>query len=136
MKNMDYAERLEKLDLPTLLHRRERGDMIQVWKHFNTYDPSTLAPNFRTNPRSNRKHCYQLIWNRSKDGLHGIQTNSFYFRTANAWNNLRPKVVEAKNIHSFKKSRFDDAWFDHPTKRSIDNTKPTTKIDSKRLLSL
>ena len=29
MKNMNYAERLKKLDLPTLQHRRERGDMIQ-----------------------------------------------------------------------------------------------------------
>ena len=42
LKNMDYSERLEKLDLPTFLHQRERGDTIQVWKHFNTHDPSTL----------------------------------------------------------------------------------------------
>ena len=34
MKHMDYTERLQKLDLPTLQYRRERGDMIQVWKHF------------------------------------------------------------------------------------------------------
>ena len=37
MKKMEYSERLRKLDLPTLLYRRERGDMIEVWKHFNTY---------------------------------------------------------------------------------------------------
>ena len=32
MKNIKYANRLKKLDLPTLQHRRERGDMIEVWK--------------------------------------------------------------------------------------------------------
>ena len=30
MKNLDYAERLQKLELPTLQFRRQRGDMIQV----------------------------------------------------------------------------------------------------------
>ena len=38
MTNLDYKERLKKLELPTLELRRQRGDMIQVWKHFNSYD--------------------------------------------------------------------------------------------------
>ena len=88
-KNKEYSARLKELDLPTLLHRRERGDMIQVWKHFHTYDQSTMPSNFKTSSRTNRKHRYQLTWNRPKDGAHGLQTNSFYFRTANTWNNLR-----------------------------------------------
>ena len=64
-------------------------------------------------------HCYQITWNRPKDGAHGVQTNSFYFRTANRWNNLPTKVVEAKNIDTFK-SRLDEAWVNHPTKYTID----------------
>jgi len=38
-KNIDgfgeltYEERLRRLDLPTLVHRRKRGDMIEVYKH-------------------------------------------------------------------------------------------------------
>ena len=108
MKDMDYTERLQILDLPTLCHRRERGDMIQVWKHFNTYDKCTLPSNFRPLPRTNRKHPYQLTWNRPKDGSYGVQTNSFYFRVANTWNTLPNKVVEAENINTFK-SRLDAA---------------------------
>ena len=73
MQKIEYTERLQKLDLPTLAYRRKRGDMIQVWKHFNTYEKSTLSPNFRPNPRTNRKHPYQLTWNRSKDGAHGVK---------------------------------------------------------------
>ena len=124
MKNMDYAQRLEKLDLPTLLHRRERGDMIQVWKHFNSYDQSTLSSSFIHCPRTNRKHRHQITWNRPKDGSNGIQANSFYFRIAKTWNNLPQKVVEAKTIDAFK-SGLDDAWINHPTKRSIDTPRDT-----------
>ena len=102
MKKMEYSERLRKLDLPTLLYRRERGDMIEVWKHFNTYDQATLPPNFRRNIRNNRNHPhpYQLTWNRPSDGVRGIQNNSFYFRTATKWNNLPASVVQAEDMNS------------------------------------
>ena len=33
MGSLDYPTRLEQLGLPTLLYRRNRGDMIEVWKH-------------------------------------------------------------------------------------------------------
>ena len=128
MKNKEYSARLKELDLPTLLHRRERGDMIQVWKHFHTYDQSTLPSNFKTSPRTNRKHRYQLTWNRPKDGAHGCQSNSFYFRTTNTWNNLPPKVVEAKNIDTFK-SRLDETWTNHLTKYTIDEQCDTEDQD-------
>ena len=128
MKNLDYAVRLEKLDLPTLLHRRERGDMIQVWKHFNAYDRSTISPNFILCPRPNRKHGYQITWNRPRDGSTGVQANSFYFRIAKTWNNLPKNVVEARTIDTFK-SRLDDAWKNHPTKRTINVPRATNDQD-------
>ena len=34
-KNLTYTERLQSLDLPTLAYRRARGDMIEMYKHFN-----------------------------------------------------------------------------------------------------
>ena len=129
MKNLGYTERLKKLDLPTLLHRRQRGDMIQIWKHFNTYDASTLTSNFKPSSRPNRRHRHQLIWNRPKDGKHGIQTNSFYFRTPNVWNNLSALVAESENIIRFK-SRLDESWSNHPTKRTITQLSETDDQDS------
>ena len=126
MKSMSYTERLQALNLPTLLHRRQRGDMIQVWKHFNTYDQQTLPSNFRPNPRVNRRHPYQLTWNRPKDGTNGLQQNSFYFRVANSWNLLPKNVVEADNINTFK-ARLDATWMNHPTKFTIDVLPQTTE---------
>ena len=35
LKNLSYSERLRKLKLPSLEHRRKRGDMIDVYKYIN-----------------------------------------------------------------------------------------------------
>ena len=42
--HLDYPERPKKLNLPTLVYRRIRGKMIEVFKHFHTYgkDARTL----------------------------------------------------------------------------------------------
>ena len=122
LKNLDYTERLQKLELPTLQFRRQRGDMIQVWKHFNSYDRATLSPNFRPITRVTRTHPFQLTRNRPKDGARGVQSNSFYYRVASSWNELDQNVVEAPTINSFK-ARIDAAWIDKANKFTI--TEPT-----------
>ena len=121
MKNMEYSERLKKLDLPTLVYRRERGDMIEVWKHFNAYDQATLPPNFKLNARNNRSHPHphQLTWNRPSDGARGVQANSFYFRAATEWNSLPASVVQAEDINKFK-AELDENWKSRPQKYTIE----------------
>ena len=128
MKRMNYSERLKKLDLPTLQYRRERGDMIEVWKHFNTYDKSTLSTNFRPIPRASRRHRYQLTRNIPKDGIRGSQSKYFYFRVPNKWNDLPPKVVESRNINMFK-ARLDAAWMDKAVKYSIELPSTTNDLE-------
>ena len=83
------------------MHRRERGDIFQVWRHFRTHDQSTLSPNFR-HSRANRKHRYQIKWNTPNDVTKGIQANSFYFRVAMLWNNLPVEFVESETVDTFK----------------------------------
>ena len=113
-KDLEYAERLRRLDLPTLLHRRKRGDMIEMWKHFHVYDRDTVSPSFRPRSRSSRKHDYQVHSLVPKDGTRGLQSNSFYFRNADVWNSLPKHVVDAKNINSFK-TLLDKHWQDAQT---------------------
>ena len=115
---LEYNERLMKLNLPTLAYRRIRGDMIETFKHFHKYDKDVLSPSFQPRSRSSRAHNFQLHLLKAKDGLRGIQTNSFYFRIAQTWNNLPRMVVDAPNIDTFK-NRLDKLWeneqikFDH-----------------------
>ena len=126
MKQLSYSERLRKLNLPTLLYRRYRGDMIELWKHFHSYDNITLPLKFQRNSRISRKHGFQLIWNKPKDGIRGIQTNSFYFRTVKTWNNLPRVVVDANNLNIFK-TQLDKAWTNNPIK--FNHVQPS-EIDS------
>ena len=115
LSNMDYPDRLKRLNLPTLAYRRRRGDMIETYKHFNTYDKSTITTTFHPRERTSRQHNFQLHLPKTKDGTRGIQTNSFYHRVASTWNCLPMKVVDSKDINTFKNS-LDEFWHDDPTK--------------------
>ena len=50
-----------------------------------------------------------------RDGVRGLQSNSFYDRHVKTWNNLPKGVVDAKDINNFKQ-KLDEAWKDKPTK--------------------
>ena len=113
--DLEYPERLKWIDLPTLLYRRRRGDMIEVWKHFNAYDSSTLSPTFNPRERTSRQHKFQLHTPPSTDGVRGIQSNSFYHRVVPVWNNLPKNVAEAETIDAFKNA-LHDLWQDDPCK--------------------
>ena len=115
--DLDYTERLRQLELPTLVYRRARGDMIQLWNHFHVYDNVTLSCHFQRQ-RANRRHDYQLVWNRPMDGIRGVQANSFYYRTINTWNHLPKNVVNAKTINSFK-CQLDNAWANKAMKYNL-----------------
>jgi hypothetical protein len=112
---LTYEERLRKLDLPTLAYRRARGDMIEVYKHLHVYDKDTTPGRFVQTNRGNRRHAYQLIRLKPKDGARGTQANSFYFRTTKVWNELPEEVVAATSLNAFK-NQLDNAWKDEPSK--------------------
>ena len=113
LAKLDYAERLKRLNLPTLAFRRQRGDMIETYKHFHTYDKSTLSPTFMPRNRPSRKHNFQLLSRKAKDGKRGLQYNSFYYRCQRTWNNLPSDVVDAEDVNSFKNA-LDSHWEGHP----------------------
>ena len=107
LRHLEYGERLKKLNLPTLVYRRLRGDMIEVFKHFHSYDRITLSSSFQPRLRTSRKHNFQLYQRNPKDGIRGLQSNSFYYRVIKTWNNLPKHVVNAGNTNIFK-NRLDE----------------------------
>ena len=113
--SLSYPERLRKLDLPTLVHRRSRGAMIELYKHFNNYASETLSDSFQPRQRITRTHNLQLLERAPKDGIRGVQTNSFYYRNSREWNNLPEAVVNAISLNSFK-NKLDNHWAELPTK--------------------
>ena len=123
---LEYPERLKRLNLPTLLYRRMRGDMIEIFKHFHTYDKDIISPSFQPKLRPSRKHRFQLHHRIPKDGKRGLETNGFYNRCVDVWNDLPREVANAENINTFK-NRLDKAWenvpfkFDHKMYNRIDS---------------
>ena len=115
LHELNYRDRLIKLNMPTLAHRRVRGAMIEMYKHFNKYDNETLSGSFQPRQRTTRAHNRQIYERIPKDGSRGIQTNSYYYRYSRTWNNLPSDVVNAKSVNSFK-NKLDKLWENEPSK--------------------
>ena len=129
--DVEYKERLRRLNLPTLAYRRRRGDMIEIYKDFNSYDQNVIPTSFQPKERVSRKHNFQLYYKSPRDGVRGIQHNSFYFRTSKLWNDLQSKVVHADTKNTFK-NRLDVFWKDEPI--MYDHTASIFKSDSSRII--
>ena len=105
------------MNLPSLMYRRHRGDMIEVYKYLNDFysireedrvvRKETRAMNLRNNGLPLSKEHSHLAARR----------NFFSQRVPHAWNMLPKTVVQAPTIFSFK-SRLDK--FLGPLKYSIE----------------
>ena len=108
LHRLSYVERLQMLKLPTLVYRRLRGDMIEVYKILHhIYDPEVtknLLPSASShNLRGNTLKIYHQQCNSS------IRHNFFALRVAKPWNSLPDYVCMAPSVNSFK-SRLDSHW--------------------------
>ena len=100
--DMEYSERLKKLGLTTLRFRRLRGDIIEMYKHFHSYDKNAATgPSFSTTERPSRRHKYQLR-EPLRERIRGVKENSFYGRAIKLWNDLPRDIAEAENVNQFK----------------------------------
>ena len=107
LKDMTYTERLKKLKLPDLAHRRRRRDMFQTFKIIKgTEDiPSvrffTLCTSSLTRGHSLKleKPCFRTTF----------RLQQFSQRIINDWNSLPEGAVLAKDVNEFK-SKIDQHW--------------------------
>ena len=76
--------------------------MVEVYKHLNVYDKSSLCQKFVLRDRPHRKHNLELKRNFAEDGIRGYQTNSLYYRSIDTWNGLGTNVVNAPSVGKFK----------------------------------
>ena len=112
LKNMSYKERLTTLKLPTLVYRRMRGDMIEVFKILTSkYDPvvsSDLLPLHSDAVNRNRTRGHPLKL-KNRTFRIDICKYSFSRRVSDMWNNLPRVVVTAPSINVFE-NRLDRYW--------------------------
>ena len=102
LKDLNYEERLEEMGLPTLQVRRERGDLITMYKLVNQIekvDRQDLVLHMEEGTRRTRGHIKKIRKSRCTGD---IKKYSFPHRTVDIWNDLREEVVVAANVHMFK----------------------------------
>ena len=101
LRNLNYEQRLEKLNLMTLEERRIRGDLIQQYKivkgHdiINWYKKPVMEQGSAILRPKTRGHIYRLVRENTKDS---IRSNFFNNRIANDWNALPNDVVEDNTL--------------------------------------
>ena len=106
ISHLSYQERLETLKLPSLVYRRHRGDMIQAFKFINNIwdiEETLLKQSDETRTRGNTKKIFKERWNTELRG------NFFTNCVVNLWNSLPEKVINSKDVKTFK-IELDNFW--------------------------
>lgn len=117
--NMSYQERLETLKLPTLKFRRQRTDVIQVYKIVHSLDKISLDTKCVKCPgkemllssltKRTRGHSLKLQMQEAT----GARGRFFATRVIQNWNELSETTVQAHNVNLFK-NRLQQDWANHP----------------------
>ena len=107
VRDLPYEERLQVLNLPSLYHRRRRGDMIMVYQVLKQGVDIDVAMLFtRAAASITRGHQLKLLKPQAESR---VRRNAFSVRVINEWNALPPSVVAAPNVNVFK-ARLDRHW--------------------------
>ncbi|PJE77527.1 hypothetical protein CI610_03548 [invertebrate metagenome] len=108
LKTLSYSERLERLNLPTLSHRRTRGDVINVFKIMNNIYDSRVTKNFFQMDNNNRTrgHSQKIFKKRCR---RDARKHFFSYRIVDLWNSLPQHVINAETVYQFE-ILLDNYW--------------------------
>ena len=101
MKKLSYDQRLTTLGLPTLCYRRERADVIQVFKILEGYEEVNIDSIKKSDNTITRGHFRKLAKVRPQKRL---GQNRFCKRVINNWNSISDNTVKSSSVNtcSFK----------------------------------
>jgi len=99
ISNLPCTKRLKALDITTLVERRKRGDLIQLYKIMHNIDRVDKSNRFQIINNQVRGHCFKYFKEISRQQY---RENFFFNRTANLWNALPSEIVQAPSVNSFK----------------------------------
>jgi len=93
-------ERLAKLNLWSLEERRNRSDLIEVFKMAKNLSPIPLTIFFELNTDNRtRGHSFKLVKHRC---ICEVRRHFFSERVVNRWNMLDQDTISAKTVNGFK----------------------------------
>ena len=109
LRDKSYIDRLMSLNLPSLLYRYKRGDLIFLFKLLHGYFELDYSNFFTYSHNTHtRGHSFKLL---KPPAHHLCRVNFFGNRVINDWNNLTNNIVENFSLNSFK-SAVDNYFYD------------------------
>ena len=105
-KDMPYEDRLRALNIPSLAHRRHRGDMILTYKLMTGISNISKDDFFKTTNLITRGHQHKIF---KQHASKFPRINTFSSRIVTDWNKLPSKIVQATSINLFK-NQLDKHW--------------------------
>ncbi|KAI8504383.1 hypothetical protein Bbelb_175010 [Branchiostoma belcheri] len=117
VSHLSYPQRLQALQLPTLHFRRQRTDVIQLYKITHGYDKlrvgnscsicrgTMFEPSLSTTTRG---HSFKYQVQKS----HGTRKCFFSSRVTRVWNSLSQEAVSSKSVNEFK-NHIAHEWKNH-----------------------
>ncbi len=108
LKNLDYADRLKKLKVPTLAYQRSCGDMRKTFKIVKNIDDPDCTGNMFTKREGNhtRGNSYKLYKTRA---VLSTRLYSFPICIINNWNDLPGWLIVSTNVEPYE-TRLDKYW--------------------------
>ena len=103
---LSYPDRLKYLGIPSLEYRRERADMVQVFKILNDLEDFNADTLFVSCDQITRGHKFKFYKRRCRTSK---RLHSFSQRVVNSWNSLPSDTAEASSLNIFK-SKLNDHW--------------------------
>ena len=101
------------MGLPTLQQRRERGDLLTIYRIMENMEVLDRQDLLIWDKRNTRGHKRKLKDNYRRN----LKKNSFPHRVVDVWNNLDKTTVCAKTIHEFK-TKLDNVRYRDGTPRA------------------
>ena len=108
ISHLSYEERLRALGLPTLEYRRERNDMLQIYRALHGIDDIDCSRLFTLAPLNiTRGHNWKLFHKQCRTTQ---RLNSFSIRVVDRWNSLSSETVSATSLNAFKSALNNENW--------------------------
>jgi len=98
-KGLDYEKRLKIVNLTTLETRRQRADLLEVYKIIKGLEAVNVDALFKFGGDNTRGHPFKLFKKRFR---RDIGKHVFSNRVVEVWNRLPLQVIMAEDINTFK----------------------------------
>ena len=111
IRNHSCHQRIQELDLISLVQRRLRGQLIEVFKYLNRFTTASARGliDYDLNDRTRNNGAKHIV----KHFNTSVAQHFFLIKITTTWNYLSNEIVTSRTVNSFKNS-LDKHWAENP----------------------